>query len=44
MKIEPELTMNAVAECYSFLNVLGTIYCDIVKESKHILGKEWVFF
>jgi hypothetical protein len=36
---KPEVTMNAAGECYSILNVLGTTYCSIHKESNHILSK-----
>jgi hypothetical protein len=42
MMTRSELTVNAVAECCSFLNVLATTYCDIVKESNHIPGEERV--
>jgi hypothetical protein len=28
MMTKIELTVNAVAECHSFLHVLATIYCD----------------
>jgi hypothetical protein len=38
-----ELRMNAIAEYYSFLDVLATVYCDIVAESKHSPDDERVF-
>jgi hypothetical protein len=31
----PELIMNTVAEHYSFLNILPTMYCDIWVEIDH---------
>jgi hypothetical protein len=44
MAARRELTMNTAVECHSFLDVLGTIYCDVGKERNIVPGEERVSF
>jgi hypothetical protein len=36
MKLRPEFKMYAVVECFTFLNILATMHCNIGKESNSV--------
>jgi hypothetical protein len=42
MMARSQFRINAIAESYSFIDVLDTVYCDIVVESKHSPDEERV--